>query len=155
MLGNEDFIPLKPFFVGGAEQARRNARKRKFQPRSSSSSSSSSTTRTHHHESLPPYPKSMREYERFFGSLLSSSTIALQQSETDGNSHRAVLQQACSLLNVPCLPTPSYLQQPIDARTHHLMQRSSSIGINATNIADSPRSGTFDNARGENLLGDT
>lgn len=92
----------------------------------------------------------MREYERFFGSLLSSSAFDVQQSDNDGNTYRAVIQQACALMNVPCLPTPPHLQQQTDARTHHLMQRSSLIDANTINMNATPRSGTFDNAKCEN-----
>ena len=152
-----DFISLKPAFVGGAEKARRNARKRRYQPYESSSSIFT-TSKRRDDQSISPYPKSMREYDRFFGSLLSSSAAALQKSESDGSSHRAVIQLACSLLNVPCLPTPSYLQQKNassesnDARTHHLMQRSSSLLSNVSDECMSSSSGSYDNARRENLL---
>ena len=150
---NEDFIPIGPPFIGGAERARRNARKRKFQPRSKNSDGGGVLApHRPHNDPLLPYPKSMREYERFFGSLLSSSTMDIQQSETNGNSHRAVIQQACSLMNIPCLPTPPHLQQQVDARTHHLMQRSSSADINSIHMNASPRSGTYDNARCENTM---
>jgi hypothetical protein len=146
--------------VGGAERARRDARKRKYQPRPQSSlhynnPSFANNKRRHDTEHyITPYPKSMREYDRFFGSLLSSSTVAIQKSETDVSSHRAVIQLACSLLNVPCPHTSSYPQQnteSIDARNHHLMQRSSSL---LSNVSESmySSSGSYDNARGENLL---
>ena len=150
---NEDFIPIKSSFIGGAERARRNARKRKFQPRSDINGDSIAMVH-HRHESPLPYPRSMKEYERFFGSLISSSTLDVLQSETDGNSHRLVIHQACSLMNIPCLPTPPHLQQQqqVDARTHYLMQRSSSINTNATYLTASPRPGTYDNARCENYL---
>ena len=159
---SEEYISPKPF-VGGAEKARRNARKRMYQPRrkSSDSSNSASNNKRRRNETITsPYPKSMREYERYFGSLLSSSTIAIQKSETDGRSHSQVMQQACSLLNVPSLPPPAYLQQKLatsrksdddDARTHHLIQRSSSILSNASSYstasATTTSSGTYDNAR--------
>jgi hypothetical protein len=153
MSDTEDFIPIKSSFIGGAERARRNARKRKFQPRSNINGDSSSMVH-HRHESLQPYPKTMKEYERFFGSLLSSSTLDVLRSETNGNSHRLVIQQACSLINVPCLPTPPHLQQrkQVDARTHHLMQRSSSSNTNAFYMNAFPRSGTYDSARCESEL---
>lgn len=146
---DDDFISPKPAFIGGAEKARRNARKRMRQPpRGNDTSNKRRST------SLSPYPKSMRQYERFFGSLLSSSPKALELSETDGSSHRKVMHQACSLLNVPALPTPSSLQQKfasgtsIDARTHHLIQRSSSIISNASSYSStSTSSGTYENAR--------
>ena len=156
---NGDFISLKPAFVGGAEKARRNARKRRYQPYESSSSIFTTNKRRDGiNQSISPYPKSMREYDRFFGSLLSSSAAALQKSESDGSSHRLVIQLACSLLNVPCLPTPSYLQQKNassgsnDARTHHLLQRSSSLLSNVSDECMSFSSGSYENARRENLL---
>ncbi len=156
---NEDFIPMKSSFIGGAERARRNARKRRFQPRSNIHGDSTAMVHNRHEPLLLlPYPKSMKEYDRFFGSLLSSSTIDVLQSETNGNSHRLVMQQACSLMNVPCLPTPPHLQQQqqqqqhVNARPHHLMQRSGSINNNAFYMNASPRSGTYDNARCENSL---
>jgi hypothetical protein len=149
-----DLISLKPAFVGGAEMARRNARKRRYQP-SKNSIFTTNKRRDDTNQSITPYPKSMREYDRFFGSLLSSSAAALQKSESDGSSHRAVIQLACSLLNVPRLPTPSYLQQKIassgsnDARTQHFLQRSSSLlsNVSVDNISSS--SGSYDNARRE------
>jgi hypothetical protein len=157
---NEDFVSLKPAFVGGAERARRNARKRRHLPRSESSSSISITKKRRHNvnHSMLPYPKSMREYDRFFGSLLSSSTAALQKSESDGSSHQAVIQLACSLLNVPSLPTPSYLLQKMtssgsnDARTHHLLQRSCSLLSNVSGESMVPNPGSYDSARRENIL---
>ncbi|KAL7537872.1 hypothetical protein ACHAXR_008767 [Thalassiosira sp. AJA248-18] len=152
---NEDYISLKPSFIGGAEKARRNARKRMYQPRQKKSGATSNKRWDNRNGAISPYPKSMREYERFFGSLLSSSVTELKQSETDGNSHRKVMQQASSLLNVPSIPSPPYLQQKLaslegsnDARTHHLIQRSSSILSNASSYSNtSSSSGTYDNAR--------
>ena len=155
---NGDYISLKPAFVGGAEKARRNARKRRYQPYESSSSIFTTNKRRDGIKSVSPYPKSMREYDRFFGSLLSSSAAALQKSECDGSSHRAVIHLACSLLNVPCLPTPSYLQQKNassgsnEARTRHLLQRSSSLLSNVSDECMSSSSGSYDNARREDLL---
>jgi hypothetical protein len=142
--------------VGGAERARRDARKRRYQPKPQSSNSSFANNKRRHDtkHSITPYPKSMKEYDRFFGSLLSSSTAAIQKSETDGSSHRAVIQLACSLLNVPFLHISSYPQQnteSIYAKNHHLMQRSSSLHSNGSESMYSS-SGSYDNARGENLL---
>ena len=143
-------------FVGGAERARRDARKRRYHPRPQSSNSrfANNKRRRDTNCSIMPYPKSMREYDRFFGSLLSSSTAAIQKSETDGSSHQAVIQLACSLLNVPCLHTSSYPQhntESIDARNHHLIQRSKSLLSDGSESMDSS-SGSYDNARGENFI---
>lgn len=154
---------LKPAFVGGAELARRNAQKRKYQPTNSynkntnckrgRTNQSSITTPT-----IQPYPKSMKEYDRFFCSLLSSSAVQIQQSDSCVKSHQLVMHLACSLLNIPQLPSPpSYTQQnnipsssgsspprrsshDDDARTHHLLQRSSSISTSTS-------SGSFATAR--------
>jgi len=149
----DDYISLKPF-VGGAEKARRNARKRMHQPKRSDSSSNNKRRQNNINQTIIPYPKSMREYERYFGSLLSSSTNAIHKSETDGRLHSQVMQQACTLLNVPALPPPPYLQQKLasksndDARTHHLLQRSTSLLSNiSSSTTSSSSSGTFDNAR--------
>ena len=127
-------------FVGGAEKARRMARKRMNEPRRTDNSCNKNK-RWHNDTIITPYPKSMREYDRFFGSLLSSSPADLQKSETDGRSHQNVMQHACSLLNVPSLPSPC------TARQNHLMQRSSSILSNASTTSSSSSSSTFDNAR--------
>jgi len=150
----DDYISLKPF-VGGAEKARRNARKRMYQPKRSDSSSNNKRRHNNNNQTIIHYPKSMREYERYFGSLLSSSTNAIHKSETDGRLHCQVMQQACTLLNVPALPPPPYLQQKLvskssdDARTHHLLQRSTSLlsNISSSTTSSSSSSGTFDNAR--------
>ncbi|KAL7546436.1 hypothetical protein ACHAWF_009776, partial [Thalassiosira exigua] len=143
---------FEPSFVGGAEKARRNARKRMNQPRPSSSKKRRGGNKSGN-ASITPYPKSMRESERFFGSLLSSSPKALEQSETDDYTRRRVMGQACSLLNVPSLPTPSLLEQlagkSSDARTHNLMQRSCSLlsTASSSSTSSSSSSGTYDNAR--------
>ena len=72
-------------FVGGAENARRNARKRLSQPRQNNNPNSNKKRNHRRHETIiSPYPKSMREHERFFGSLLSSSVQSIIQSESDG-----------------------------------------------------------------------
>ncbi|KAL3806937.1 hypothetical protein ACHAXA_003936 [Cyclostephanos tholiformis] len=139
----------------GALRGHAGMLERRYQPRSESSNSSFANNKRRHdiNRSITPYPKSMREYDRFFGSMLSSSTAAMQMSETDGSSHRAVIQRACSLLNVPCLPTSSYLQQKktysesIDAGTHHLMQRTSSLLSNVSHESIYSSSGSYDNAR--------
>ena len=164
--GNEDYIPLKPAFVGGAERARRNARKRMNQPRSNSNgggyhgANKKNKRRSWQADNtISPYPKSMREYDRFFGSLLSSSVTSLKQSETDTNAHGTVMQQACSLLSIPSIPSPLYSSNKSKdgdaARTHHLLQRSSSCLSTASysstattmSASSSSSSGTFDNAR--------
>jgi len=150
----DDYISLKPF-VGGAEKARRNARKRMYQPKRSDSSSNNKRRHNNNNQTIIHYPKSMREYERYFGSLLSSPTNAIHKSETDGRLHSQVMQQACTLLNVPALPPPPYLQQKLasksndDARTHHLLQGSTSLlgTASSSTASSSSSSGTFDNAR--------
>lgn len=155
---------LKPAFVGGAELARRNAQKRKYQPppqQSSTSYNKNTNKRGRTNQSsitphLQPYPKSMKEYDRFFCSLLSSSAIQIQQSDSCVKSHQLVMHLACSLLNIPQLPSSpnnitslsgsspsrrsSHDVNNNDARTHHLLQRSSSISSSA-------RFGSFANAR--------
>lgn len=107
-----------------------------------------------------PYPKSMKVNDRFFGALLSSTTKDLKESETDATAYQKVMQQACSLLAVPCIPTPAKLtNSPLSkklnaskdhARSHHLLQRSCSILSNASSTTTSTSatsSSTYENAR--------
>mmetsp|Transcript_33667 Transcript_33667/g.50511 ORF Transcript_33667/g.50511 Transcript_33667/m.50511 type:complete len:952 (-) Transcript_33667:47-2902(-) len=144
-------------FVGGAERARRNARKRQSMP-------NPNFHRKRHWKNecyattSSPYPKSMKVNDRFFGSLLSSSTKRLSESESDAAAYQAVMQQACSLLSVPCIATPAKLiNSPLlkkldaskdDARSHHLLQRSCSFLSNASSTTStSTSSSTYENAR--------
>lgn len=82
--------------------ARRKARKRLSRP-------SLSEYQTKRRTNSSPYPKSMKVNDRFFGSLLSSSTESLRDSESYAIEYQKVMQQACSLLAVPCIPTPAKL----------------------------------------------
>ncbi len=136
-------------------------RKRMYQPRPYNSNNGNSNKRmnngtTAQNNTISPYPKSMLEYERFFGSLLSSSPISIRASEYDPNAHWEVMHRACSLLNVPALPAPPSFRKDAtttnkdatkksfanrrngngddadDARTHHLLQRSSPLLSNAS-----------------------
>ena len=146
-------------FVGGAELARRNARKRLSMP-------NPNFHRKRHHKknecyatTSSPYPKSMKVNDRFYGALLSSSTKRLRESETDATAYQAVMQQACSLLAVPCIATApaklinSPLLKKLDAskdhaRSHHLLQRSCSLLSNASSTTStSTSSSTYENAR--------
>ena len=105
---------------------------------------------------MPPYPKSMRPYDRFFGSLLSSSIDDFRDSQVDDRKHDEFMTQCCSLLNVPSLPavpikTPFHtsMEQRGDARSHHLLQRTSSF-LSETSFASagtSSSSGTYDSAK--------
>ena len=147
-------------FVGGAEKARRNARKRQSMPnpnfhrkRHQKKNECFATTTS------SPYPKSMKVNDRFFGSLLSSSTKSLKESESNATAYQTVMRQACSLLAVPCISTPAKLiNSPIlnkldaskdyDARSHHLLQRSCSYFSKASSTASSSSmSSTYENAR--------
>ncbi|KAL9190940.1 hypothetical protein ACHAXT_000646 [Thalassiosira profunda] len=145
----EGFTPLsgQPF-VGGAERARRNARKRARQPPQKRKRGNNCNYHPQHkrREGLAPYPKSMREYERFFGALLASSPVELQLSEAEGGAHQAVMHRARSLLGVPSLPAPSHLQPNTQ---QSVVRRSSSCVSNAssTSAASVSSSGTYDNAR--------
>lgn len=102
----------------------------------------------------------MKVNDRFFGALLSSSTKVLKESETDATAYQTVMQQACSLLAVPCIETPAKLSNsPLSkklnaskdhARSHHLLQRSCSILSNASSTTTSTSttsSSTYENAR--------
>ena len=128
-------------FVGGAELARRNARKRQSMPnpnfnRKRHQNKNGNTT------TCSPFPKSMKNNDRFFGSLLSSSTKALIQSESEASVYQAVMQRACSLLSVPGITTPAKLKKlnnSKDPRSQHLMQRSCSF---LTNVSSTTSSGT-------------
>ncbi|KAL3805664.1 hypothetical protein HJC23_005908 [Cyclotella cryptica] len=139
-------------FIGGAEKARRNARKRNI------SSSNVLSFKRQHRSSARPYPKSMRPYDRFFGSLLSSSLESLTGSQIDEEKHRELMARSCSLLNVPSLPAApigSKFQQSkektADARSQHLLQRASSFLTEASSVTTdstaASSSGIFDNAR--------
>lgn len=157
-------------FVGGAEKARRNARKRMHQPRRNPSNNHKRQNNNQYHNNnyaanITPYPKSMRPYERFFGSLLSSSATDLHQSLSNIDTHRNIIYRACSLLNVPTIQILPYKTSDFhtslnssqdDVRSHHLLQRSCSsltdaslATVNSTNSSYSttPSSGTYDNAR--------
>eukprot|EP00985_Skeletonema_marinoi_P000799 scaffold301_cov134-Skeletonema_marinoi.AAC.3 len=139
-------------FVGGAERARRNARKRQSMP------NPNFHRKRHQATTSSPYPKSMKVNDRFFGSLLSSSTKRLSESESDAAAYQAVMQQACSLLAVPCIATPAKLvNSPLlkkldasrdNARSHHLLQRSCSFLSNSSSTTStSTSSSTYENAR--------
>ena len=92
--------------IFGAEKARREARKRLREPRQPSFDRK---RRPRSRSNTRPYPRSMREYERFFGCLMSSSTQAIRKSETDLTSYKQVMHQACTLLNVPAVAAPQHL----------------------------------------------
>lgn len=92
--------------IFGAEKARREARKRLHEPRPSFDRSK---RRPRSRSNTRPYPRSMREYERFFGCLMSSSIQAIRQSETDVDIYKQVMHQACTLLNVPTVAAPYHL----------------------------------------------
>jgi len=126
MSSAEDFISLPPK-IFGAEKARRDARKRLRQPRQPSLDRSK--RRPGSRFVIRPYPKSMREYDRFFGCLMSSSIQAIVKSETNVDIYKEVMHQACSLLNVPAIAA---------APQHLLPAGSGSIS--------SPQ-GVYDNAR--------
>jgi len=139
--------------------ARRNARKRQWMPnnefhrkRKNDSKSTSSTT--------SPYPKSIKIHDRFFGCLLSSSIQKFRDSESNAVAYQQLMQLACSLLGVPCIPTPAkLLNSPLSkklrtskdsARSHHLLQRSCSTSLldaSSSSCSYSTPSSTFDNAR--------
>lgn len=139
-------------FIGGAERARRQARKQMNQP--------APRPNKHHKrqrdgtKNLSSYPKSMRPYDRFFGSLLSSSIDSLRQSQADDRKHVEYMAQCCSLLNVPSLPpmpikTPFHksMERKGDARSHHLLQRTSTFLSETSFSSMNSSSGTFDDAR--------
>ncbi len=146
-------------FVGGAELARRNARKRLSMPNPNNNRfRRKSQKKNERYAATSPYPKSMKVNDRFFGSLLSSSTKRLRQSETDATAYQTVMQQACSLLAVPCIATPAKLiNSPLlkkletskdHARSHHLLQRSCSLLSTASSTSsNSTSSSTYENAR--------
>jgi hypothetical protein len=158
--GNKQTImanpPANAAFIGGAEKARRMARKRMNQPpavvRSNQGNKRAST---------PPYPKSMRPHDRYFGSLLYSSVQSLIESQDNAEVHRELMTHACSLLGVPNLPTPpvrSQFQRSMsnngDARSHHLLQRASSFltdasstTVESTLSSSSRSSSTFSDAK--------
>lgn len=145
--------PCEAPFIGGAENARRAARKR-----NSISSNTSYNTSYKRRASPRPHPKSMRPYDRFFAALLSPSLESLIKSQIDEEKHREVMAYSCSLLNVPFLPAApirSELQQSMekspDVRSLHSLDRACSFFTDASfataesNVTSS--SGTFDNAR--------
>lgn len=145
--------PCEAPFIGGAENARRAARKR------NSISSNTSYNTSYKRRATPQlHPKSMRPYDRFFAALLSPSLEALIKSQIDEDKHRELMAYSCSLLNVPFLPAVpirSELQQSMekspDVRSHHSLERACSFLTDASfataesNVTSS--SGTFDNAR--------
>ena len=90
-------------FIGGAETARRQARrKRLYQPRQDSNAGTKRRGNNVRRDNKQHgYPKSMKIFDRFFGSLLSSSIQSMLGSEQDGITYEGVMNQACSLLNVP------------------------------------------------------
>eukprot|EP00986_Skeletonema_menzelii_P018358 scaffold26630_cov145-Skeletonema_menzelii.AAC.7 len=145
-------------FVGGAELARRNARKRLSTPNPNFHRKRHQKKNECYATTSSPYPKSMKVNDRFFGALLSSSTKCLRESETDATAYQTVMQQACSLLAVPCIATPaklvnSQLLKKLDAskdhaRSHHLLQRSCSfLSYASSTTSTSTSSSTYENAR--------
>jgi len=140
-------------FIGGAENARRAARKR-----NSSSSNTSYSTSYKRRASPRPHPKSMRPYDRFFAAVLSSSLESLIKSQIDEGKHRELMARSCSLLNVPSLPAAPIrsefeqsMEKSADARSLHLFQRACSFLTDASFVTAESKltssSGTFDNAR--------
>ena len=97
----------------------------------------------------------MRPHDRFFGSLLSASVEDFKESQVDDRKHDDFMSRCCSLLNVPSLPAVPVktsfhrsMEQKGDARSHHLLQRTSSF-LSETSFVSmgSSSSGTFDSAR--------
>jgi hypothetical protein len=142
-------------YIGGAEKARREARKQLYRPQQSRHHNPNKRHRGNNEQRLPPFPKSMKPYDRFFGSLLSSSIESFHRSQVNDRDHEELMNRCCSLLNVPSLP-PSPIKTPFhkslekkdDARSHHLLQRTSSFLSDASSFASSSSSsGVFDNAK--------
>mmetsp|Transcript_15856 Transcript_15856/g.31468 ORF Transcript_15856/g.31468 Transcript_15856/m.31468 type:complete len:1039 (-) Transcript_15856:29-3145(-) len=153
-------------FIGGAEGARRNARKRMFHPAARNHGSEHPGNNDHR---MTPFPKSMKPSERFFGSILSSSvTSLLETSDGDNHSirsnrekkHEIWMDRACSLLDVPGFPL-AVSKRTVnlkkngsgrDDRAHHVMQRSCSFLALTSKHSPSPpvryvRVGTYDNPK--------
>lgn len=138
-------------YIGGAERARREARKQMNRP-PPRHNQSRKRHRGNDTRQLP-FPKSMRPYDRFFGSLLASSIDMFRESQVNDRKHDELMTQCCSLLSVPQLPpvpikTPFHkaMEQNADARSHHLLQRTSSF-LSEASFSSTSSSGTFDNAR--------
>lgn len=153
-------------FIGGAERARRNARKRMFLPAARNHGSEHPGNNDHR---MTPFPKSMKPSERFFGSILSSSVKSLLDSSDGDNhtihsnceeQHEIWMNRACSLLDVPGFPlaaskrTVNFKKNVSgkDEKAHHVMQRSCSFLASTLKHSPSPpvryvRAGTYDNAK--------
>jgi hypothetical protein len=147
--------PSSEPYIGGAEKARREARKQMHRPQPRHNIHPNKRHRANNEPRLLPFPKSMKPHDRFFGSLLSSSIESFNQSQVNDRKHEELMNRCCSLLNVPSLPPAPIktsfhrsVEKNCDARSHHLLQRSSSFLSDASFASTSSLSpGVFDNAK--------